>query len=114
MDTSQLLKEFCSAVERRDGKAFAGLFTEHGVYHDVFYGAFQGRKKIASMINDWFYRTARDFRWQMFNPVSDGKTLYSYYTFSYVSTLPEAKAYAIEALPSVVNPKAAILRIRRS
>ena len=90
MDASQLLKEFCGAVERRDGKAFASLFTERGVYHDVFYGAFQGREKIASMVDDWFYRTARDFRWQMFNPVSDGKTLYAYYTFSYVSTLPEA------------------------
>ena len=43
MDASQLLKEFCGAVERRDGKAFASLFTERGVYHDVFYGAFQGR-----------------------------------------------------------------------
>jgi hypothetical protein len=43
------------------------------------------------MIDDWFHRTARDFRWEMFRPVSDGKTLYAYYTFSYVSTLPEAK-----------------------
>jgi len=31
-----------------------------------------------------------------------------------IAALPEATAYAIEALPSVVNPKAAILRIRRS
>src|SRR5260221_5292907 len=90
MDVSALLKEFTSAVERRDGKAFATLFTEDGVYHDVFYGAFEGREKIAEMIDDWFYRTARDFRWEMFRPVSDGKTLYAYYTFSYVSTLPEA------------------------
>ncbi len=44
MDTTALLKEFCSAVERRDGKAFARLFTEDGVYHDVFYGAFKGRR----------------------------------------------------------------------
>jgi len=29
-----------------------------------------------------------------------------------LAALPEASAYAIEALPSVVNPKAAILRIR--
>ena len=91
MDTTALLKEFCSAVERRDGKAFAALFTEDGVYNDVFYGAFKGREKIAEMVNDWFHRTARDFRWEMFRPVSDGKTLYAYYTFSYVSTLPEAK-----------------------
>jgi len=91
MDVQSLLKDFCAAVERRDGKAFAALFTEDGVYHDVFYGAFTGRAKIAEMIDDWFYRTARDFRWEMFRPVSDGRALYAYYTFSYVSTLPEAK-----------------------
>lgn len=91
MDISALLKKFTSAVERRDGKAFAQLFAEDGVYHDVFYGPFEGRPRIAEMIDDWFHRTAKDFRWEMFRPVSDGKTLYAYYTFSYVSTLPEAK-----------------------
>ena len=91
MEASALLKEFTTAVERRDGKAFAELFTQDGVYHDVFYGAFKGREKIAEMIDDWFHRTARDFRWEMFRPVSDGTMLYAYYTFSYVSTLPEAK-----------------------
>ena len=91
MDAQALLQDFCAAVERRDGKVFADLFTEDGVYHDVFYGAFTGRAKIAEMIDDWFHRTARDFRWEMFRPVSDGQTLYAYYTFSYVSTLPEAK-----------------------
>ena len=91
MDATALLKEFCSAVERRDGKAFASLFTEDGVYHDVFYGDFKGHRKIAEMIDDWFHRTARDFRWEMFRPVSDGTMLYAYYTFSYVSTLPEAQ-----------------------
>ena len=91
MDVSALLKDFTTAVERRDGKSFASLFTEDGVYHDVFYGAFKGREKIAEMIDDWFHRTARDFRWEMFRPVSDGTMLYAYYTFSYVSTLPEAQ-----------------------
>jgi len=91
MEVSALLKEFTSAVERRDGKSFAALFTEDGVYHDVFYGAFKGRGKIAEMIDDWFHRTARDFRWEMFRPVSDGTMLYAYYTFSYVSLLPEAQ-----------------------
>jgi ketosteroid isomerase-like protein len=90
MDVSALLKQFCGAVERRDGRAFAALFAEDGIYHDVFYGPFEGRAKIAGMIDDWFHRTARDFRWEMFRPVSDGKMLYAYYTFSYVSTLPEA------------------------
>ena len=91
MDVSALLKDFTTAVERRDGKSFAGLFAEDGVYHDVFYGAFKGREKIAEMIDDWFHRTARDFRWEMFRPVSDGTMLYAYYTFSYVSTLPETE-----------------------
>ncbi|QOZ29617.1 nuclear transport factor 2 family protein [Bradyrhizobium sp. CCBAU 51753] len=92
MDILSLLRTFCDAVERRDGNAFAALFAEDGVYHDVFYGTFGGRPKIAEIINDCFYRTATDFRWDMHDPVSDGETLYARYTFSYRSTLPEAKA----------------------
>ena len=91
MNITAMLRAFCDAVEHRDGKAFAALFTEDGVYHDVFYGAFTGREKIAALIDDWFYRTAEDFRWDMHAPVSDGETLYARYTFSYRSTLPEAK-----------------------
>ena len=91
MNTTTMLRAFCDAVEQRNGEAFAELFTEDGVYHDVFYGAFAGRGKIAEMIDDWFYRTATDFRWDMHAPVSDGHTLYARYTFSYRSTLPEAQ-----------------------
>jgi ketosteroid isomerase-like protein len=90
MHTEKLLHDFCRAVEQRNGKAFAALFAEDGVYHDVFYGAFTGRAKIAVMIDDWFYGTATDFRWDMHDPVSDGRTLYARYTFSYKSLLPEA------------------------
>ena len=53
--------------------------------------ALAGRAKIADMIDDWFYRTAENFRWDMHDPVSDGATLYARYTFSYRSKLPEAK-----------------------
>ena len=90
MDITAMLRAFCDAVEQRNGAAFAALFTEDGVYHDVFYGAFAGRENIAAMIDDWFYRTAADFRWDMHEPVSNGETLYARYTFSYRSTLPEA------------------------
>jgi ketosteroid isomerase-like protein len=86
-----MLRAFASAVENRDGEAFAQLFTEDAVYHDVFYGAFEGRAKIAELVNDWFYRTAEDFRWHLHDPVSDGRILYARYTFSYRSLLPEAK-----------------------
>jgi limonene-1,2-epoxide hydrolase len=91
MNISSMLRAFCDAVERHDGKAFAALFTEDGIYHDVFYGAFEGRAEIAAMIDDHFYRTAADFRWDMHAPVFDGETLYARYTFSYRSLLPEAK-----------------------
>lgn len=91
MNATAMLRTFCDAVERRDGKAFAALFAEDGIYHDVFYGAFKGRARIAELIDDWFYRTATDFRWDMHAPVTDGTTLYARYTFSYRSTLPEAK-----------------------
>jgi ketosteroid isomerase-like protein len=91
MNTATVLRAFCNAVEQRNGKAFAELFTEDGVYHDVFYGAFTGHANIAEMIDDWFYRAATDFRWDMHAPVSDGHTLYARYTFSYRSTLPEAE-----------------------
>jgi len=91
MDITTLLRAFCDAVEARNGAAFAALFTADGVYHDVFYGTFSGRDRIAALIDDWFYRTATDFRWDMHTPVSDGETLYARYTFSYRSTLPEAE-----------------------
>jgi len=95
MNVKAVLRTFCDAVERRDGRSFAALFSEDGVYHDVFYGAFKGRAKIADMVNDHFYRTATDFRWDMHDPVSDGDTLYARYTFSYCSILPEAKGARI-------------------
>src|SRR5882757_3915369 len=91
MNISAMLRTSCDDVERRDGAGFAALFTEDWIYHDVFYGAFEGRTKIAAMIDEHFYRTAADFRWDMHAPVSDGETLYARYTFSYRSLLPEAK-----------------------
>jgi len=90
MSPIEMLADFTQAVESRNGAGFARLFTEDGVYHDAFYGAFEGRARIAELIDDWFYKDARDFLWDMHEPVSDGDTLYARYVFSYVSTLPEA------------------------
>jgi hypothetical protein len=91
MDVTRLLREFCERVEKREGARFATLFCEDGVYHDVFYGDFVGRANIAAMIDDRFYRDAADFRWDMHDPVCDGRTLYARYTFSYRSLLPQAQ-----------------------
>lgn len=91
MTPTELLSRFTSAVEAGDGAAFAALFTADGVYHDVFYGEFQGRDRIGAMLTDWFHRDARDFRWDMHDPVSDGTTLYARYVFSFTSKLPGAE-----------------------
>ena len=90
MDTVALLREFSAAAEAEDAARFAALFAEDGVYHDVFYGEFVGRARIAAMIRDWFCRDATDFRWDMFDPVCDGVTLYARYLFSYRSKSPGA------------------------
>ncbi len=91
MDVRNMLREFCSAVEGHDGQRLAQLFCEDGVYHDVFYGPFAGRQRIAEMINVWFYRDAEDFRWDMVDPVFDGQTLYTRYLFSFRSLLRDAQ-----------------------
>jgi ketosteroid isomerase-like protein len=91
MGANTMLRAFCDAVERRDGRRFADLFCLDGVYHDVFYGTFIGRQKIAEMIDEWFYKSATDLRWDMHDPVSDGHRLYAHYAFSYKSLLPEAR-----------------------
>lgn len=91
MNPTPLLTAFCRHVEAGDGAAFAALFAEDGVYHDVFYGAFQGRARIAAMLTDWFHRDARDFRWDMHQAVFDGTTLYARYVFSFTSKLAGAE-----------------------
>jgi SnoaL-like domain len=86
-----MLSGLCRAAEERNGQAFASHFAEDGVYHDDFYGSFVGRARVAELINDWFYKDARDLRWDMIDPAFQAGRLYVRYVFSYNSTLPEAK-----------------------
>ena len=90
--------EFCTLIGKMtqsacdgDGDSVAACFTEKGVYHDVFYGAFEGRSQIAEMIHDYFHRDACNFRWDLHEPVSDGTTGYCRYVFSYEPLLRDAK-----------------------
>lgn len=106
MQIRELLDAFTAAVETRNGRALAALFTEDGVYHDVFYGSFAGRERIAALIDDWFYRDAAEFRWDMLDPVNDGALLYARYVFSFRSTLPDAEP------GRVVFEGVAMLRLR--
>ena len=91
MDFPQLLDAFTNAVENNNGPALGALFAEDGVYHDGFFGPFQGRAAIADMITKHFWGTAKDFRWEMQNPVCDGDYDYAQYVFSYTSIVEGAE-----------------------
>ena len=90
MPFADILTRLTSAVERGDGAGLASLFLPDGTYVDGFYGAFTGRDAIAAMLTEHFHGVARDFRWQMLDPVCDGQTGYARWIFSYTSTLPGA------------------------
>ena len=77
-----ILEKFSAAVTAGDGAALGALFTEDGIYDDVFYGEFAGRDAIAGMLAI-FHDGGTDFRWEFRDPVSNGKTGYAYWLFSY-------------------------------
>lgn len=87
MSFATVLSSMAAAACRGDGAAVAACFTPDGVYHDCFYGAFAG-PDIARMVEDYFHRDARDFRWDMHDFVDDGRIGYARYVFSYESKLP--------------------------
>ena len=74
---SELLDAFTAAVQQGDGAAFGALFTEDGVYDDVFYGVFKGRKASASMLEDYFHRDGENFIWRMYEPMDSGAIGYA-------------------------------------
>ena len=83
-----LIAKFTDAVEAGDGAALAALFTDDGVYHDTFYGEFQGRAAIQDMLENHFWRDAQAFRWDMREPVEANGIGYTNWSFSYASRLP--------------------------
>ena len=95
MDFQNLLKRFTHAVENADYEGFGALFIEDGVYHDGFYGAFEGRDAIIAMLRDHFYGTAKNFKWVMEDPAFAAPFGYARYIFSYDSTLPESEGHHV-------------------
>jgi hypothetical protein len=89
-DFPALLTRFAAAVVANDGAALAALFTEDGTYDDGFFGAHTGRPAIAQMLQR-FHDTGRDYRWTWSEPLSDDRTAYARWRFSYASRLPGAE-----------------------
>ncbi len=86
MDFTALTERFCKAA-CSSGNELAQLFSEDGVYHDGFYGAFEGRDAIVDMIDNYFQRDATDFVWRMYEPVFAGDFGYARYLFGYTSRI---------------------------
>lgn len=86
---ADLLAAFTKAVVANDGAGLGALFAEDGVYQDEFFGVHRGRAAIASMLQR-FHDTGSDYRWDFFDPVSNGPGGYASFRFSYRSTLPES------------------------
>ncbi len=86
-DFPGLLARFARAVAAHDGAAFSALFTPDGVYDDGFFGEYAGREAIAGMLAH-FHVTGANFRWDFLDPLTDGRTGYARYRFSYASRMP--------------------------
>ena len=84
---ASLLGDFTLSAESGDGARFASHFTEDAVYHDYIYGPHQGRADIAHMMQNLFHRDATDYRWEMFDPVFDGRQGYAWSLSSFTSTI---------------------------
>ena len=89
-DFQALLASFVEAAAANDGGGFSALFTEDGVYDDGFFGEYRGRKAIADMLQH-FHDTGSNYRWDFFDSLSDGRTGYARYRFSYASGMPGAE-----------------------
>jgi SnoaL-like domain len=90
LDFPALLQRFAAAVVANDGAALAGLFTADGVYEDGFFGAHQGPDAIARMLAR-FQATGRDYRWDFFDPLTDGRIGYAHWRFSYAAKMSGAE-----------------------
>ena len=75
------------AICRGDAEGAAACFAEDGVYHDGFYGEFQGRAAIADMVRRLFHGNAADLSWTLSDVVAEGDRGYASYEFSYTSKI---------------------------
>ena len=115
MDFPDLLARFAKAVAANDGATFASLFTENGVYADGFFGEYSGRTAIADMLQH-FHDTGSNYRWDFFDPLSDGHTAYARYRFSYASGMKgaEGKPVVFEGTSHFVFREGLIARYEES
>src|SRR6267154_2725587 len=86
-----LLSALTLSAESGDGARFGKHFTEDAIYYDYIYGAHRGRADIANMMQNLFHRDAADYRWEMFDPVFDGRSGYAWSLSSFTSKIEQFK-----------------------
>ena len=114
-DFTDLLSRFAAAVAANDGAGFSALFTEDGVYDDGFFGEYKGRSAIVEMLQH-FHDTGTNYRWDFFDALSDGRTGYARYRFSYASGMPgaEGKPVVFEGIAHFMFRDGLIARYQES
>ena len=112
----RLLDEFTQSAESGDGARFASHFTADAIYYDYIYGAHKGRADIADMMQHLFHRDATDYRWEMFDPVFDGKMGYAWSLSSFTSKIPqfEGKRVVIDGMSRFIVRDGLIAEYRES
>jgi ketosteroid isomerase-like protein len=115
-DFAALLRAFTLSAESGDGARFAQHFTEDAVYHDYIYGAHRGRADIAHMMQNLFHRDATDYRWEMFDPVFDGRIGYAWSLSSFTSSIPQfaGKRVVIDGMSRFIVRDGLIAEYRES
>jgi ketosteroid isomerase-like protein len=88
-DFTALLQRMMSSAQAGDADGFAACFTPDGVYRDYVYGDHRGRAEIARMLRELFHRDAREYRWEMFEPVCHGNIGYAWSLSTFLSSVPE-------------------------
>jgi ketosteroid isomerase-like protein len=113
---ARLLDEFTQSAESGDGAHFASHFTEDAIYYDYIYGAHKGRADIADMMQHLFHRDATDYRWEMFDPLFDGKMGYAWSLSSFTSKIPqfEGKRVVIDGMSRFIVRDGLIAEYRES
>jgi hypothetical protein len=113
---AKLLSEFTLSAEAGDGARFAAHFTEDATYHDYIYGPHTGRADIAHMMQNLFHRDATDYRWEMFDPVFDGRMGYAWSLSSFTSTIAQfsGKRVVIDGMSRFIVRDGLIAEYRES
>jgi steroid delta-isomerase-like uncharacterized protein len=80
-----VVDDFERAFNTQDVDGLVGCFTEHGSYHDTFFGEHSGRSGLRAMFERMF-REGRDYAWTMDSVVESATRAAAEWTFSYVVT----------------------------